>query len=266
MSGTDVDYKTLVQGRTGVEHKTVGLETKQFLAPLIIKSVDVENRRITAIASTGDIDRYDEIILPEAFRESLPIYMKNNIVLAAHAHKLAAGHSPVIANIIKANITKNGLEVIIEFHDITELAEEYWQLYSQKKQRALSVGFKPQEGGNEEIDGRRVYVHTKVELFEVSCVPVPANPEALSRSAQKKHTWLDDKKLQQKWDKEDQEFADILLGVKKTGIPIVDNPGESLFDFEETEPWPEIKIESDTGLDCAEVFGTHAGIDFTEYF
>ncbi len=259
---TDVDYKTFFQGRKSVEQKEAGLETKQFLAPLIIKSVDVENRRITAIASTGSIDRYDEIILPEAFRESLPIYMKNNIVLAAHAHKLETGHSPVIANIIKANITKNGLEVIIEFHDITELAEEYWQLYSQKKQRALSVGFKPQEGGNEDHDGRRVYVHTKVELLEVSCVAVPANTEALSRSAQKKHAWLDAKNQQQEWDKEDQEYADILLGVKKTGIPIVDNPVVSLSDSKDMSE----NTESDAGLDCAGIVSGRNVGEYSKYF
>jgi len=261
MSGKDVDFKSFFQGRKSVEHKSAGLETKQFLAPLIIKSVDVENRRITAIASTGSIDRYDEIILPEAFRESLPTYMKNNIVLAAHAHKLETGHSPVIANIIKANITKNGLEVIIEFHDITELAEEYWQLYSQKKQRALSVGFKPQEGGKEEHDGRRVYVHTKVELLEVSCVAVPANTEALSRSAQKKHEWLDGKKLLKQimeddpdFDQKCQDFADMTSGEKRTGIAAID----SFFGFKE-----------DSGgcdLDCAGIVSGRNVGEYSKYF
>jgi len=112
MNNTDAgnSYKSLVKGRAGVH----------------IKSVDLKNRRITALASTGRIDRYEEIILPEAFRESLPIYMSNSVVLAAHQHKLETGQSPVVANIIKADITTEGLLVIIEFHNITGLAEEYW--------------------------------------------------------------------------------------------------------------------------------------------
>jgi len=220
MSEMDVgkSYKSLVYGETGVQHKSAGLETKQFSASLDIKSVDEKNRRIAGIASTGNIDRDGEIILPEAFAESLPGYMQNNIVLAAHRHRLDAGQSPVVANVVEAKIAKNGLEVIIEFHSITKLAEEYWQLYSQKKQKGLSIGFIPQEGGYEEREGRRVYVHTKIEWIELSVVPVPSNREALSRSAQGKQDWLDEKKLLKRFREEDpdfdrknQEFAEILL-------------------------------------------------------
>ena len=235
MSDTEVDFKSLVQDGRGVQHKSAGLETKQFPALLDIKSVDEKSRRIEGIASTGNIDRDGEIILPSAFAESLPIYMKNNIVLAAHAHRLDTGQSPVVANVIKAVITKNGLEVIIEFHDITELAEQYWQLYSQKKQRGLSVGFIPQEGGYEEHDGRRVYVHTKIEWLELSVVPVGSNREALSRSKQRKADFVAAKKEQTAeekqyqydlqelreqepdFDEKCQEFADILLGFKGSG-------------------------------------------------
>ena len=204
--------------------RSEGLETKQFPALLDIKSVDEKNRRIEAIVSTGNIDRDGEIILPEAFAESLPGYMKNNVVLAAHAHRLNTGQSPVVANIIKPKITKNGIEVIIEFHSITRLADEYWQLYSQKKQRGLSVGFIPQEGGYEEREGRRIYVHTKIEWIETSVVPVPSNREALTRSAQKKQAWLDEKKMLQQFrdedpdfDRKNEEFAELILGFDGDG-------------------------------------------------
>lgn len=251
MFDTDVDYKSLIQGCTGVQHKTATPETIEFPALLHIKSVDVKRRRITALASTGNIDRQDEIILPEAFKEYLPVYMSNPIVLAAHQHRLETGQSPVVANIVKADIADKGLLVVLEFHDITDIAEEYWQLYSQKKQRALSVGFISHEGGYEEIDGRRIYVHKKVELLEVSCVAVPSNRDALTRSKQKKHDWLEEKKQEERA----EEFSAILLGVKKTGIPIVDDPAAE-GDFTDDA----LDLEESCELDCAGIIkGTACG-------
>lgn len=226
-------YKTLVQGRNSAKHSKAGPVTKSLPALLSVKAVDEKNRRITALASTGDIDRDNEIILPEAFRETLPEYLaKNNVVLCSHQYRLETGQSSVVANIPEAKITEDGLLVIIEFHNITELAEEYWQLYSQKKQRALSIGIIPQEGEVQTIKGRRIYVHTKVELLEVSVVAVPSNRDALSLSKRKKLAWLDEKKEQ----KRAEEFAAIILGEKKTGIPIVDEePRADYIDSDDSE-------------------------------
>ena len=281
MSNKDVDYKSLVQGRAGVEQKSAGPVTKQFPALLDIKSVDAKNRRITALASTGSVDRYDEIILPEAFQESLKEYVaKNNIVLCSHQHKLETGHSPVVANVIEARITTDGLEVVIEFHDITELAEEYWQLYSQKKQRALSVGFGPQEGRYEEREGKRVYVHTRVELMEISVVPVGANREALTRGQQRKADFVAAKKNQTAeeeqyqqdlqgllekepgFDEKAEDFAEVLLGVKETGIAIIDDPPDALFD---TDALSDEK-ESAGGLDCAGIVSGRNVGEYSKFF
>jgi HK97 family phage prohead protease len=221
---TDVqDFAELV---TRKSEKSAELQTKEFAALLTIKAIDENRRRITGIASTGDIDRYDEIIEPEAFRESLPLFMTNPMVLASHQSKLSDGSSPVVANIVEARITSAGLEVVLEFHGITQLGEEYWLLYSQKRQRALSVGFKPIEGRYENLNGRNVYIHTRVELLEISCVPVPANPSALTKSKQRKADFITAKKTEREdekflaelrrenpsFDKDAEEFAEALLG------------------------------------------------------
>jgi len=236
---TDVQTQDFVSLVSRKSQKSAELETKEFSALLSIKSIDEKSRRITALASTGDIDRHDEVILPEAFRESLPIFMKNPVVLAAHQNRLSDGTSPVVANIVAASITPVGLEVIIEFHTFTRIAEEYWQLYSQKKQRALSVGFKPLEGGYENINGKSVYIHRKVELFEVSCVPIGANPNALSKSKQRKADFIAEKIAQRKDEKRSDEFAEILLDgdFKALGIPECEEDefelsGETDLDFE----------------------------------
>ncbi len=233
-----MDFATIVQGRT---QKSAELETKEFSALLSIKSIDEKSRRITAIASTGDIDRYDEVILPEAFRESLPVFMKNPVVLASHQNKLSDGTSPVVANIVSAAITQSGLEVIIEFHTVTKLAEEYWQLYSQKKQRALSVGLKPIEGSYEVRNGKSIFVHKKVELLEISCVPIGANPNALSKSKQGKADFVAEKIAQRQFDKDAEEFAEILLmgDFKALGIPDIGDDEFDLSGEADLEPEPD---------------------------
>lgn len=235
---TEVDYKSLV---TRKSQKSAELETKEFSALLSIKSIDERRRRITAIASTGDVDRYDEIILPEAFRESLPVFMKNPVVLASHQNKLADGTSPVVANVVVASITSAGLKVILEFHTVTRLAEEYWQLYSQKKQRALSVGFKPIEGNFEIHGGRSIFVHKKLELLEISLVSIPANPNALSRSKQRKQDFIAEKIARRQREKDAESFAELILtdDLSALGVPEAVDDEFKLFGEADSGPEPD---------------------------
>ncbi|MFZ0035637.1 MAG: HK97 family phage prohead protease, partial [Sedimentisphaerales bacterium] len=241
---TDVQDFTSLVGRKS--HKSTRPETKQFLALLSIKNVDLKNRRIEAIASTGSVDRDTEIIEPSAFEQSLPDYVaKNNVVLTGHQHRLDSGHSPVVANVVSAKLTPLGLVVVLEFHDITELAEEYWQLYSQKKQKALSVGFVPKKGGWETRDGNKIYVHTEVELIEISVVPVGSNRDALTKSKQRKADFVADKITQRQFEKREDEFAKILLtgDFKVVGIPDIEEDEFDLSGEADLEPEPDyVKI------------------------
>ena len=183
----EVDYAKLVQGWKHKKHRLEksDIEIKELLC-LSVKSIDVEKRQITACASAPTLDRDGDIIEVSAFKKYLPVYMLNPVILAAHQHHLSTGHSSVIGKTVKAWINKKGLWVVIEFVKGTALGEEYWLLYSQKMQSALSVGFKTHKSGYEMRDGKRVFVLTEVELFEISCVPVPACPDALTLSAKTK--------------------------------------------------------------------------------
>lgn len=217
MSDTEVNFVGLVNSKSGVD-KTGPETTKEFPA-LYVKSVDQGKRQITALASAATLDRYDEIVLPESFSELLPVFMKaGGPVITSHQHRLQTGHSSLIGNTIKAWIDEQGLWVVIEFVTGTELGEEYWQLYGQKKQRALSIGFIPIESQYEQRDGKTVLVHTRIELLEISCVPVGANREALTRSQQLKADWLEEKELLAQmrkddpdFDKKNEEFAEAIL-------------------------------------------------------
>ena len=89
-------------------------------------------------------------------------------------------------------------------------------MLKQKKQRALSVGFIPLEWEYQERNGKRVYVYTRVELLELSCVPVGANPEALSRSKQQKRDFVAAKKQEH----EDDKILAEILHVLQRLLPI----------------------------------------------
>ena len=61
------------------------------------------------------------------------------------------------------------------------LAEQVWQSVQERTLRAVSVGFKPREVRKETRDDKDVYVLSDNDLYEISVVPIPSNPEALTR-------------------------------------------------------------------------------------
>jgi len=240
----DVDFKSLVERiQTGERDYLAriqdnGTESFKEIRSLFVKSIDESKRQIEAVVSTADVDRYDEIMLPESFKESLPGYLKNPIVISSHLSRLSDGHSSVVGQAVKVWIDTKGLHVVIWFAE-TELGEEYWYLYKNKFQRAFSVGFIPLENKEEFIKGRRVLIHTRVELLEISCVPIPANRNALSKSKQRKADFIADKKAQHRAERDADEFAKMLLSddLGSFGIPDAE---EDDFDLD-----GEVEIEAD---------------------
>jgi hypothetical protein len=90
--------------------------------------------------------------------------------------------------------------------------------------KAFSCGFISLKGENREIKGKTVFVHTLVELLEVSAVPVPSNRAALARA--KRLGWLENKKQEREdiplaTEKECEDFAEALLGAGKYADPRV---------------------------------------------
>jgi len=155
--------------------------------------VDAENRQIRFLASTADVDRDKERILPSAFEPFLKQYMTNPAILCSHTHRLDSGEPSVVGRAVKIWIDEKGLWVIIEFAR-SELAERYWNLYSTDYMRAVSVSFLPIASHNEIIKGEQVRTYTLVELIEISLCAVPSNRGALARSKQNKLTFVQEKR------------------------------------------------------------------------
>lgn len=149
-----------------------------------VRGIDVDRRQVTALVSTPNVDRYGEIVEPEAFRESLPMFMRNPVLIAGHRYSTEAGSCPVIGKWLSMQITKEGLIGTCEFMTDDELAESWWKRFVQKCIRAFSVGFIAQQSTLRKFElpdgsSRVLRVFTKVELIEVSAVTIPANRESL---------------------------------------------------------------------------------------
>jgi len=158
------------------------MEPKFFSAQ--VKSINTENRTIDIIASTSDLDRDHERILPSAFAKNIDSFKSNPVILAAHKHRLDSGSSPVIGSGIPESIQIGSKELglTIRFAE-TKLGNEYWQLYKDKHMKAFSVGFIPMEW-KDDRDPKYgdIRIHTLSELLEISAVPVGCNRQALTRA------------------------------------------------------------------------------------
>jgi HK97 family phage prohead protease len=142
---------------------------------------EAKDGKLSAIASTPAVDRDGEVILPSAFANSLASYRANPVIMASHNHGfLSNGMPTIIGSAKKIEIEAEAMVFEMEFAK-TEIAKAWQSLYEDGHARAFSVGFIPKEGDWKEQDGESIYVHTEVELLEISAVAVPANPEAVTR-------------------------------------------------------------------------------------
>jgi len=151
---------------------------------LTVKQIDEQNPNIVhATVSTDEIDRYNEVVQPSAFKEALPAFLANPVVLPAHQHRLENGEPPVIGNVLTDTIRigEHEIDMDIQFDD-DDLGQKYARKYQKKMMRAFSIGFRGLTGEYKDADKTRVWIWTKIELLEVSAVAVPANRGALARA------------------------------------------------------------------------------------
>jgi HK97 family phage prohead protease len=141
---------------------------------------------MSAYASTLSIDRDNEIILPTAYLASKESFMKNPVLLQFHDY-----WDEPVGKIVNLSHDEFGIVMDVEFAP-TEAGEKFKTLYKGGFMNAFSIGFIPKEyvtpndeeyatlglKGINKSSVRRVY--TEIELLEVSCVPVPANRDAVT--------------------------------------------------------------------------------------
>lgn len=152
---------------------------KQFVGE--IKAIDAEARAIDFVISTASVDRYGDTIAADGWK--LDAYRKNPVVLWAHdATSLPVGKASFV------RVEDGVLKARAQFmpREISGFANAVFEAYKGGFLSATSVGFLPLKYNFVDDPQRRFGVDfLEQELLEFSCVPVPANAEALIEAAAK---------------------------------------------------------------------------------
>lgn len=121
---------------------------------------------VSGLANTAAKDRHSDIILPKAWsKQTLAAFKKNPVLLYRH--------TDVIGRVASISSTDKGLEVVAF---ISKNWTELWKV-EQKLVKAFSVGIRILEASWDEV--LETFFIKKLELLEISVVPIPANRQSL---------------------------------------------------------------------------------------
>lgn len=138
------------------------------------KAINTKQRSVEAVVSTETVDRVGDIIDQATWR--LEQFKRNPVVLFQHNMAAPIGRAEDIA------VRDGRLEATIVFAS-TPRADEILQLYIDRALRAFSVGFRVGRVEKEIGEaGRSVMRLLDCDLFEISAVSIPANPDALAKA------------------------------------------------------------------------------------
>jgi len=149
--------------------------------------VSEENRTVTGVLSTPSVDRYEEIVEPEAFREWLPYFIEDNPkFLPNHSHGSGSGEPSSIGHWESLEIIKAALIGTAKFlpaGDPLKLADAWWFRFLHGSQKTFSVAWITHAWEMREFElaqgvKKNIRVFTEVELIEISAVEIPANRDA----------------------------------------------------------------------------------------
>jgi len=181
---------------------------------------EVEDLVLDFVISTGSVDRDSDRINPNGWK--LDAFNKNPVVLFAHDYT-----SPPVATAIATWVEDGKLISRAKFtpKEVYPFGYMIYQLYKNGFMKATSVGFNPIKWKYSE-DREAGIDFEEQELLEWSCVPVPANPEALIAAGAK---GIDTEPLK-KWAKQ-------ILELEKSAITYEQAHPKGTPRAPEDEPW-----------------------------
>lgn len=147
-----------------------------------IRGVDEDKGIVSARVSTDVIDRYEEKIVPSAFKKNIDSYKAHPVLLSSHQYP---GLTNNIGRAIPESIviTDKYMDMDFEYFIGEGNKEADWGFFLAKKGiAAYSIGFigHKWQDGNIKDDGYWAKL-VEGELLENSQVTVPANPEGLQK-------------------------------------------------------------------------------------
>lgn len=129
------------------------------------------NGRLTikGYANTKDRDRVGDVVLPEAFKNQLPEYMENPILLFMHDWDRPCG------KVVSAIIDDKGLLIEAEITN-AKSAEDIREMVKDGTLKTFSIGYNELDSDWDK-DTATNYVK-EIELLEISIVTIPCNTQA----------------------------------------------------------------------------------------
>jgi HK97 family phage prohead protease len=136
-------------------------------------SINEMARTVRVIASTDALDSYGEVVEQ---KWDLQRFMRNPVVLYNHDSRMRP-----IGKATECQVVNGRLEATIQLSKSKSnaKAQEVWEDLNEGLINAVSVGFSPRSYREEMRSGVECLVLSDNELFEISFVPLPANPDAV---------------------------------------------------------------------------------------
>lgn len=147
---------------------------RAFVA-LEIKAVNEDARQIEGWATTPDVDRMGDIVLPKGAEYKLPI-----------PFLLDHDHSQVVGEVERVEVSDEGIRFfahikkIVEEGEAKSLCDKAWSYIKHGLRKAVSIGFRPLDFDVLPNGGLKF---TSWEWFELSAVGIPAQPGAVITGA-----------------------------------------------------------------------------------
>lgn len=169
------------EGQTETES---GMKTILRAIGTVQRDAGTDERRITFCAYPYELDRWGTTIRPSAFM--LDNYKKNPISSFAHNNwdelPVARAVEVWVEQVGNPNNRRPGLWCVLEFAKHA-FAEDLYQCYRGGFMNAVSVECEvlDYELPGKDFDNQTGPTYTKVELTDISCVPVPGNADALAQ-------------------------------------------------------------------------------------
>lgn len=160
-----------------------------------VRKVDEDNRVVEFVASDASVDSYGTVLNPEGW--DLTRFNKNGLI--GYQHDVYYGSDP--DNVIgkgEARVEDGLLIVRVTFEpaDLNEKADKVYRKVLFGTLNGVSVGFQSKKGhwgDKKRSENPDVYYFDEQELLEVSVVNIPANANAVKRSADEEQETLPDK-------------------------------------------------------------------------
>ncbi|MEV6102625.1 HK97 family phage prohead protease [Nocardia sp. NPDC051981] len=137
----------------------------------------VDTGEFTALVSVfGNVDSYGDVVQPGAFDRSLKEWSASGYPIPVYWGHNLSDPDYNIGSVLEAVETERGLQIRARLDMESPKAPQVYRLLKGGRVKEFSFGYSVRDAGWGTKDDREVYELRDIDLYEVSVVPVGANP------------------------------------------------------------------------------------------